>query len=218
MKKIFLVLFISLFFLVPVKADECINLLDNITPSHTEYTYSGYHAITITYSQITLQSFSDKTWSIDNNTLSIYEYIQSLGFSSGFLNICYSSSCATRGQSISIYTDDYKVLSYQNNINPSDVSIRFDIPNSFYTSDTITILENIPWVLNEGSSVCIPSPPQPSNNVLSSFITLYLDRISYLANGFTTNPYLLSMIAIIFAFIVLELFLHIFHLKGGYKK
>lgn len=62
------------------------------------------------------------------------------------------------------------------------------------------------------------NPVDPSDNVYSDFISLYLNRITYLANGFTTNPYLLAMIGIIFSFIVLEIFLRIFHLRGGYRK
>ena len=73
----------------------------------------------------------------------------------------------------------------------------------------------------EGTNVCIPQEeptPEPSDNIYSSFLTLYIDKINYLTNGFTNNPYLLAMIGIIFSWIVLELFLQILHLRGGYKK
>lgn len=60
--------------------------------------------------------------------------------------------------------------------------------------------------------------PEPGDNVYSNFLTLYIDRLEYLANGFTENPYLLTMIGVIFSWIVLELFLKILHMKGGYHK
>lgn len=66
---------------------------------------------------------------------------------------------------------------------------------------------------------CSTTPtPEPEENVYSNFLTLYIDRLEYLANGFTENPYLLAMIGIIFSWIVLELFLKILHIRGGYRK
>lgn len=78
------------------------------------------------------------------------------------------------------------------------------------------------FYLIEGSVPCDftpPSPPSPTpDSTYSNFLTIYFDRLIYLANGFTTNPYLLAMIGIIFSFVVLEIFLLFFHLKGGRRK
>lgn len=71
----------------------------------------------------------------------------------------------------------------------------------------------------EGNEICIPEEEEPEeNSVYSNFLMLYIDRIEYLANGFTENPYLLAMIGIIFTWVALELFLRILHLRGGYNK
>lgn len=61
-------------------------------------------------------------------------------------------------------------------------------------------------------------PITQDDSIYGNFIELYTNKIEYLANGFTNNPYLLTMIGIIFAWVVLELFLKILHLRGGYKK
>lgn len=58
-----------------------------------------------------------------------------------------------------------------------------------------------------------PEPPAPGNNVYSSFLTLYVDKITYLAEGFTTNPYLIAMIGIIFSWVVLEITLKIINIR-----
>ena len=66
---------------------------------------------------------------------------------------------------------------------------------------------------------CSSTPDVPiQNEVYSNFLSLYTEKLSYLANGFTTNPYLLAMIGIIFSFVFLELFLQILHIRGGYHK
>lgn len=85
------------------------------------------------------------------------------------------------------------------------------------------VLNNAVMIISENESDVLSCPgseePEPGeNSVYSTFLTLYIDRISYLAKGFTENPYLLAMIGIIFSFIVLELFLKILHLKGGKYK
>lgn len=79
------------------------------------------------------------------------------------------------------------------------------------------VLENTPIVMStnlEDLGTC-PEVTPTQDSVYTSFLTLYTDKINYLANGFTSNPYLLAMIGIIFSFVVLELFLKILHLKGG---
>lgn len=62
----------------------------------------------------------------------------------------------------------------------------------------------------------INEEPQPEGNIVyDSFLNLYTEKLEYLANGFTNNPYLLAMIGIIFSFIVLEITLKLFHMRGG---
>lgn len=71
------------------------------------------------------------------------------------------------------------------------------------------------FVLVEGTERCIPTEPEPEpgDNVYSGFLTIYFDRITYLAEGFTNNPYLIAMIGIIFGFVVLDILLKILHIR-----
>lgn len=89
--------------------------------------------------------------------------------------------------------------------------------------NTVSVLNSQKSLLKfvHGDESCLPSdePETPTTDATySSFLTLYINKINYLANGFTTNPYLIAMIGIIFAWVVLELLLKILHLRGGYKK
>ena len=72
----------------------------------------------------------------------------------------------------------------------------------------------------KGADVSPPTPPEPApgDNPISDFLTVYTDRLEYLATGCYENKYLFSMIVIIFWFVVLELTLRIIHIRGGYKK
>lgn len=85
----------------------------------------------------------------------------------------------------------------------------------------------VPWgdqttgnlaISDEDISTCPVEPTPPGNEVYNNFVTLYIEKIQYLAEGFMSNPYLVAMVGIIIGWIVLELFLRILHLKGGYKK
>lgn len=55
--------------------------------------------------------------------------------------------------------------------------------------------------------------PEPEDNVYSGFLTIYFDRITYLAEGFTNNPYLIAMVGIIFGFVVLDVLLKIINIR-----
>lgn len=88
----------------------------------------------------------------------------------------------------------------------------------------------VPWGDQETGNLAIsdedisecpvkPEPEQPtSNEVYNNFMEIYIEKIEYLAKGFMENPYLVAMVGIIIGWIVLELFLRILHLRGGYKK
>lgn len=100
-------------------------------------------------------------------------------------------------------------------------NVAFIKPNIYTFSNNYTVLENTPIVIStnlEDLLTCPPEPPAPENNVYSNFLTLYTDRLNYLAGESANNPYLKAMIGIIFAWVVLELFLKILHLRGGYHK
>lgn len=56
------------------------------------------------------------------------------------------------------------------------------------------------------------------NEVYSSFLEIYKDRLIYLTEGFTTNPYLIAMIGIIISFIVLELLLKIINIGRNRRR
>ena len=88
----------------------------------------------------------------------------------------------------------------------------------------------VPWGDQETGNLAIsdkdisecpvePEPEQPtSNEVYNNFMEIYIEKIEYLAKGFMENQYLVAMVGIIIGWIVLELFLRILHLRGGYKK
>lgn len=69
-------------------------------------------------------------------------------------------------------------------------------------------------------SVCPPTQePEPTGNTkLDDFLTIYIDRLTYLSEKTIENQYMLAFVGIIFGFIVLEITLHIIHIRGGYKK
>ena len=73
-------------------------------------------------------------------------------------------------------------------------------------SDNIDDIKSCPQVAPEGSQI------------YDDFLTIYVDRFNYLGNGLLENPYLFVFAGIIFSFVVLEIFLHILHIRGGYKK
>ena len=63
-----------------------------------------------------------------------------------------------------------------------------------------------------------PEPPTPSNDVIGEFTSIYTDRLEYLGTESMNNPYIEAMIVIIIGFVVLEIFLRLFHIRGGYRK
>lgn len=83
-------------------------------------------------------------------------------------------------------------------------------------TDTTPFIDNKEhefWLV-KGTEVCRVKPePEPEDNVYSGFLTIYFDRITYLAEGFTNNPYLIAMIGIIFGFVVLDLLLKIINIR-----
>lgn len=72
--------------------------------------------------------------------------------------------------------------------------------------------ENHEFWLVKGEEIC-RTKPTPQENVYSEFLTIYLNKITYLTEGFTNNPYLLAMIGIIFGFIVLEIVLKLLNIR-----
>lgn len=83
-------------------------------------------------------------------------------------------------------------------------------------------LQSLQFYVIEGTEPCIPTPepppePEPETNVYSGFLTIYFDRIIYLAEGFTNNPYLIAMVGIIFGFVVLDILLKILHIRRKKK-
>lgn len=110
-----------------------------------------------------------------------------------------------------------QIISFKTKSNLGNVT---GLKVSIYTyNSNYNVLEDSPVIMStnlDDVMECKNTPAQDS--VYSSFLTLYTDKISYLAEGFTKNPYLITMIGIIFSFVVLELFLKILHLKGGYRK
>ena len=106
--------------------------------------------------------------------------------------------------------------------NKRNISYSWQSYGTAKNTEIIEQFESLTFYLVEGEEVCIPTPPTPpappSNQVLNNFITIYADKITYLATGVVENPYLMCWVGIIFSFVVLELFLHILHIRGGYKK
>ena len=93
---------------------------------------------------------------------------------------------------------------------------RWNLTNAQYGDGSeFNRINTYQFMLVEGTEKCIPSTPEPEpdNNVYSGFLTIYFDRIVYLAEGFTNNPYLIAMVGIIFGFVVLDLLLKIINIR-----
>lgn len=104
------------------------------------------------------------------------------------------------------------------NNNNLEYYFRFNgIPNNTATTPFINNETHELWLV-KGTEICRTKPePEPEENIYSNFLTLYLNRITYLAEGFTTNPYLLTMVGIIFGFVVLEITLKILNIRRRKK-
>ena len=130
----------------------------------------------------------------------------------------------TQTVSQSRYIYDYISYSYDNTTNILTITPRTSTYSyASFTFNTFLSYNNysrpVPWGSQTSGQVAIADfdlsncpvsldPDQPvNNNVFSNFLTLYINKLTYLANGFIENPYLLVMIGIIFSFIILELFL-----------
>lgn len=92
-------------------------------------------------------------------------------------------------------------------------------------SNILEQLQNQKIIVVEGTEICTPTPPTPpdpptpsGNFTYTDFVTLYVDRLKYLGNKSVENPYMLTFISIIIGFIVLEIFLRLYGIRGGYKK
>lgn len=232
MKKIFpvlpvlTVLFTTFFLISPVKA-EIISI-----PYQSAYILQEQSCTSNLFSGTIVEEAyftnSSSTYSRVANNKSIRSTVL-IPVSSGSVYTIKTFSLASgSSQYIDFYNSSSNAIQ-QTKINSSD-SFTFTVPSGynyvgFYLySSSYNLDQNI--MMNEGSSLlefvdystsCSPSPPA-NESIYSNFLTLYFDRFNYLANGFTTNPYLLTMIGIILAWVVLELLLHIIHIRGGYKK
>lgn len=101
---------------------------------------------------------------------------------------------------------------------PGSIFAFYGYNNANATTSYQKLIDKYIYVV-EGENICFPSEtPEPEESVYNTFLGLYVGKIQYLAEGFIENEYLFSMVAIIFAWVVLEMFLRILHLRGGYKK
>ena len=222
MKKYLLLLILPFIFLNIVKAEEydsCYDSFNKVTFSVSSFIF-GYYRIrpTITdfdNSKVYYVKFFPNTDEFDITKIIDHVLIwdsSGNGICTGS-DVFSNSNCAIENIN---YDTVNNIISFSgsNIINGSMIQLLI----SYNPSNDLT---NTPLVFTTDSNsfnTCLSNSSSNSNSVYSSFITLYLDRIGYLANGFTTNPYLLAMVGIIFSFIVLEILLHLIHLKGGYKK
>lgn len=71
---------------------------------------------------------------------------------------------------------------------------------------------------NQLNNVLTCNSPQPNDDPITEFTEIYTDRLEYLGTESMNNNYMLAFIGVIIGFIVLEIFLRIFHIRGGYKK
>lgn len=108
-------------------------------------------------------------------------------------------------------------------------NIRFNKPNE---SDLLEMSTWQFWIV-EGSDVCLndqeieePDPPIDSDEptidetdqgkILSNFYSIYLDRLKFISEFAINNSLFMAFIVVILLFIILELFLRLYH-GGGYK-
>ena len=129
----------------------------------------------------------------------------------GMTNVVFLSQTIYPNQeNIKKYTIEGTYISTNENIFRYIYPSGTGVPNEIYQE-----VNSWQWYVVEGTEICLPNSGggQTEDNVYSNFLTLYLDRITYLANGFATNPYLLTMIGIIFAWIVLEITLKIINIR-----
>ena len=142
----------------------------------------------------------------------------------GYNNVYFSSSpkaVHTDGTLTDYYIGNMnfdvnnQILSFKTTSNLQNI---IGIKQLIYTfRSNYTVLKDSPVIMStniEDVTTC-EDIPEPSDNVYSNFLSLYTEKLEYLANGFTNNPYLLAMIGIIFSFIVLEITLKLFKMRGG---
>lgn len=225
---IFIIFFI---FSLTVKADTCINLykgeLNNLlyqSSGSFNYITSSLDSSTQYNTNTTSSCDSSTTLCLDSSkSYTLFAYNSNDEYFNldlpGYRRLFVSGSLVSRGGSLNPTRYSY-TFTPQNN----QAVFQYEINNSNYNTSLLDTMNSYQWAVVEGTEPCIPiseppTPPTPTpDTTYSSFLTIYFDRFLYLANGFTTNPYLLAMISIIFSFVVLEIFLLFFHLKGGRRK
>ena len=151
-----------------------------------------------------------------NDEETIANYLAQYGITINYIRLKPESSIYQVTQTQNSYT--FTQNSY---VGLNNIGLQFYVSGSKTNLDTLKEkLENgsiRPFIV-EGTEKCSEPTPQPNNFTYDNFLTLYIDRIEYLGNGSVENPYMLTMIGIIFGFVVLEIFLKLFRIRGGYKK
>lgn len=99
-----------------------------------------------------------------------------------------------------------------------NVDIKYVAPIIYSYQSNYNVLNGVKFILSDNLEDVLTCKDQAEDSVYTNFLSLYLNKMEYLAGEFTNNPYLLTMIGIIIAWIVLELFLKILHMRGGKSK
>lgn len=204
MKKI-LILILPFMFLSTVKAEECVNLLNNdigqwnLRSDINYYYYSEDSSQLLDY-HIPVDASTTYTLFIEDGT-TINSITQIIGDGNLLINHTTTSPSLTF---TTLWNSTY---------------IR--IATNAYSSD---FLSSARFWLVKGDSVCTPTTEEPSEPVipggdstLDDFYSIYLDKLSLLANYAKENKFVLSFVGIILLFVVLEIILFLFN-RGGYRR
>ena len=230
MKKYLLLLLLPFIFLNNVKAEECNNLLDLdnanwlVSNDYRSSNFKLYYSLdgsNISYID-SLDSSFNKTYTffIKNNSDSFDNYLNLFDLSISQIRFKPQSSAYTADLSLSSYT--FKQSSYNSN---NILSLEF-YSKTGTLENLKSLLESgdiVPYLV-EGSEICSfsvepddPVTPSPSDNPITDFYSIYLDKLTLLSNYSLENKYLLSFVSILVLFIFLELLFVLLPRKRGRK-
>lgn len=197
---------LALIVLMPsVKAEECVDILSTAENPHFYFTRYNYNEFVSSNSPI-YKFNTYYTFFVGDGSQTLGDYFDSKGITAPWITLFYNG-----------YHCDNS-LTYCTDLSPSS-NISF---LNFFGSDKTSILDSLisDFHIVEGDSICNSSEPEEpiidTDNPITEFYSLYLDKLGMLANYSLENKYLLSFIGVILLFILLELFLLLF--KGGKRR
>lgn len=241
MKKILLILLLTIFFIPNVNAAESDYFIDDdplqcfgvSSPSSTKNIlnfewnkncgYSNDHFFDYTDSNLT------KYYCIDN----FIEVEPDTTYTISYYDDNFSPINTPTAHYMYFFDKDFKKVEYYKRDyypSPKNITTKSDAkyflyctynvkkPNNIVQLEKgeITTQEELSYVSYE-EYVAPPEPtPLPADSTLDTFYSIYLDKLSTITTYATENKFLLGMIGVILSFIILELVLNLFR-NGGYR-